>query len=75
MKQKINTLKVKDLLLKQDKTATELANYLHIPLPSISLALNGDRGISMDYVFAIAKFFKVKAISLTVSNDTKQKAS
>lgn len=72
MKRKINTNIVKDLLLKSGSTQKELASSIGLQAPSLSYALKGDRQIPMDYIFAIANFFEVEPISLTVSNDTKK---
>lgn len=71
MKDKINIDKVNSLLSEKNKTATELAIYLDARLPNISNALNNKRAMPMNYIFEIAKFFKVEAKSLTIENNTK----
>ena len=71
MKREINTQKVKDLLCKSNSTQKNFALSVGLKEPNLSKALKGERLIPMDYVFAIANFFKVKPISLTISNDTK----
>ena len=73
MKRIINTEKIKELLEKNNKRQVDLAKHLHIPLSNMSMALKGDRNLSMGYVFEIASFFNVKPLSLTIQNDTKQK--
>lgn len=68
----IDTHKIKNLLSKNDKTQLELSKYLKLSASGLSDSINGKRPLSMKYVFDLASFFDVDAISLTIDNDTKQ---
>lgn len=67
----INTKKVKDLLIKNNITQRTLSSYLGISPSGLSESLSKERPLSMNYIFDIASFFDVDAISLTIENDTK----
>lgn len=68
MKNKIDVKVVKRLLEEQNKTQKELASYLGLNTGLLSEALRGSkrRGISMDYILSIGKFFKVKPHTLVI---------
>jgi len=68
----INTEKIKNLLQSKGLKNIDLASYLQLPPSSVSTALNGKRGLSMNYIFDLAEFFEVDAKSLTIENDTKE---
>ena len=68
----IDTQKVKHLLQSHNKKNKELAEYLGIPAPGVSDALNGKRPLSMNYVFELGSFFDVEPKSLTYEHCTKQ---
>ena len=73
MKHRINTIKVEELLKKQNKNKTELSDYLGIPLSNISSAIKGDRNIPMDYLLGVSMFFKINPFSIALENDTPKK--
>ena len=71
----INTQRIKELLEKKGTTQKHLSQEIGVKEANISRAIKGNGGISMNYVFDIANYFKVAPLSLTIDNNTKQKAS
>ena len=67
---KINTKKVKELLIQKNIKQIVLANFLELSASSLSDSLKEKRPLSMNYIFDLAVFFSVDAKSLTLKNDT-----
>lgn len=64
MKRKLNIQLINELM--KDKRQKDLAKFLNMPESNLSSGLNGSRTISMGYVLAIAKFFKMKPSEITM---------
>lgn len=64
---KIDINTINQLLDDRNITKSKLSLGIELPLPNLSMALNGKRPLSMNYVFDIANFFNVDAESLTKS--------
>lgn len=67
---KLNTQHIKELLGKKGASQEDFANFLNVKPANISMAFNGKRNISTDYIFDIANYFKVSPYSLVIDNNT-----
>ena len=65
---KINTKKVKALLLEKGAKQIELARSIGMKTTGLSAALSGQRPMPMAYVFDVAAFFGVEPLSITLDD-------